>query len=234
MNFRYVAYRSVFAADHPGARIRVNGSPVGRLDRFFAPGTSIDLSVDSVQVDETARTRFDFLSWSDGGGRSHRLTAGERPDTAIARVAPAYRLQTTVQGAPADAVTAAVPGDISTGVYLAEGTLVSLRAVPQSAAVFVGWSGDTTATSDTLTLPMRHPFDLMASFVAVQNVVLGSAADALFGTGVLRSEEAAYLDAAGNRDGIYDLGDFLAAADRSDGPVPAQAAIRSSRNRGHS
>ena len=36
-----------------------------------------------------------------------------------------------------------------------------------------------------------------------------------FGTANLRPEEAAYLDAAGNRNGMYDLGDFLAAEDRS-------------------
>jgi hypothetical protein len=62
---------------------------------------------------------------------------------------------------------------------------------------------------------MRHPFDLMANFVAVQVVVLGNAADALLGTTMLAAEEAAYLDAVGNRNGVYDLGDFLAASDRS-------------------
>jgi uncharacterized repeat protein (TIGR02543 family) len=81
--------------------------------------------------------------------------------------------------------------------------------------VFEGWTGDTTSTSDSLTLVMRHPFDLTANFVAVRAVVLGGAADALLDGTSLESEDAAYLDAVGNRNGVYDLGDFLAANDRS-------------------
>jgi M6 family metalloprotease-like protein len=223
IDFHYVAYRSVFAADHAGASIKVNGSSVTRLDQFFAPGTLIDLSVDSTQINQSARSKFDFLGWSDGGARTHSITVGEQPDTVIAQVAVAYRLLMGVQGAPAAAVTSGVPGDLKAGVYLTEGSQVSLQVAPQPDAVFVGWSGDTTATSDTLTLPIRHPFDLMANFVAVQDVVLTSAADALFGTSALRSEEAAYLDAVGNRNGVYDLGDFLSASDRSAALAAARA-----------
>lgn len=213
--FRYVSFRSVFASDHPDARIKVNGSPVSRLEQFFAPGTRIELSVDSVQTGESARSKFEFLTWSDAGARTHTLTARETPDTILAHFAAGHRLRVTVAGAPMAAIGSGVTGDISTGVYLAEGSRVTLRAAPQAAAVFAGWTGDTTATRDTLTVVMQHPFDLTAKFVAVQSVVLGSAADALLGTTVLLPEQAAYLDAIGNRNGVYDLGDFLAATNRS-------------------
>jgi hypothetical protein len=215
VSFKYISYRSVFAADHPGAQIQVDGATVSRLEQFFAPGTPIDLSMDSVQVDGSGRDRFGFLSWSDGGARSHRITAGETPDTVVAQVSLEYRLRMTVQGAPTAAITSGVTGDIASGVYLAEASQVTLTAAPQPGAVFAGWTGDTTTTADTLTLTMRHPFDLMANFVAVREVVLDSAADALLGDAGLLAEEAAYLDAVGNRNGVYDLGDFLAAADRS-------------------
>jgi M6 family metalloprotease-like protein len=221
--FRYISFRSVFAADHPGARIRVNGSTVSRLEQFFAPGSLIQLSVDSAQTDESARSKFDFLNWSDGGARTHTVTARENPDTIIAHMAVGHRLRITVEGATLAAITSGVAGDISAGVYLDQGSLVTLQAAPQAGAVFAGWTGDTTATRDTLSLVMRHPFDLMANFVAVQNVVLGSAADALLGTSVLLQDEAAYLDAVGNRNGVYDLGDFLAAADRSSQSVAARS-----------
>jgi hypothetical protein len=62
---------------------------------------------------------------------------------------------------------------------------------------------------------MRHPFDLTANFVDVHEVALGSAAQALLGSATLLPAEAAYLDAVGNRNGVYDLGDFLATSDRS-------------------
>ena len=217
--FRYISYRSVFAAAHPAARVRVNGSVVARVDQFFAPGTHIELSIDSVQVDESGRSRFNYLAWSDGGARTHNVTAGEQPDTIVAQVGVAHLLRTSVQGAAPAAVSSGVSGDITSGVYLDEGSRASLQAGPQPGAVFTGWTGDTTATTDTLTLLMQHPFDLTANFVAVQDVVLGVAADALFETGVLRPDEATYLDAVGNRDGVYDLGDFLAASDRSGTPV---------------
>jgi M6 family metalloprotease-like protein len=227
VGFRYISFRSVFAADHVGARIRVNGSTVLRLDQFFAPGSPIELSVDSVQTDESARTQFEFLSWSDGGARTHNITARETPDTIVAQVAAAHRLRITVQGATMAAVTSGLAGDIAGGVYLAEGSPVTLLAAPQPDAVFAGWTGDTIANRDTLSLLMVHPFDLMANFVTVQNVVLPSAADALLGGAVLLPEEAAYLDAVGNRNGVYDLGDFLAATDRSS-PVLATGAGSSS------
>jgi hypothetical protein len=213
--FRYISFRSVFAADHAGATIKVNGSRVSRLEQFFPPGTPIELSVDSAQTDESGRSKFDFLSWSDGGAITHTITARETPDTIVAHLSAGHRLRLTVEGAPVAAVTSGVAGDVSAGVYLAEGTSLTLQAAPQAGAVFAGWSGDTTATRDILQLVMQHPFDLVANFVAVQNVMLGNAADALLGLTALVPPEAAYLDAVGNRNGVYDLGDFLAATDRS-------------------
>jgi M6 family metalloprotease-like protein len=213
--FRYVSFRSVFGSDHAGAMIKVNGSAVSRLDQFFTPGSLIALSIDSVQTDPTGRSRFDFLAWSDGRARTHTITARDIPDTVVAFVAAEHRLRITVGGASPAAVASGVAGDMSSGVYLAQGFPVSLRAAPQPGAVFAGWTGDTTATRDTLTLVMRHPFDLMANFVAVHDVELASAADALLSGAVLIAEQMAYLDAAGNRNGVYDLGDFLAASDRS-------------------
>jgi hypothetical protein len=229
--FRYIAYRSVFAADHPPARIRVNGTAVSRIDQFFNPGSFVELAVDSTQLDDSGRTKFEFLAWSDGGARTHSISSGEQPDTVVARVAAAHRLRTSVLGATGAAITSPVGADISTGVFLAEGSLASLRANPQPGAVFLGWSGDTTAASDTLTLIMRHPFDLTANFIAIQQVQLTGAAGALFGTANLRPEEAAYLDALGNRNGVYDLGDFLAAEDRSRASAPAAAELVGSTDR---
>ena len=224
MAFRYIAYRSVFAADHPPARIRVNGTAASRIDQFFSPGARLSSRSIPRSSMKRAASRFDFLAWSDGGARTHSVTIGEEPDTIVAQVAVAHRLRTSVLGATGAAITSPVAGDLSTGVFLAEGSQTSLRANSQPGAVFLGWSGDTTAATDTLTLIMRHPFDLTANFIAVQEVQLSGAADALFGTANLRPEEAAFLDAAGNRNGVYDLGDFLAAEDRSRASASAEIA----------
>ena len=216
ISFRYISYHSVFGVDHPEARIRVNGSVLERLDRFFAPGTPIEISVDSLQADSTGRTRFEFLAWSDAGSRSHTLIAGDTPDTVLAHVALQYRLRTVVQGAGAAAVVSTLSRDINSGVFLNQGSRITLAAAPQAGAVFSRWTGDTSSSRDSLTLTMAHPFDLVANFVPVRSIAMQSAADALLGRSRLALEDVAYLDAAGNRDGVYDLGDFLAAMHRSE------------------
>lgn len=221
--FSYVAFKSVFTSDRSGAFIRVNGSRVSRLEQFFSPGTPVRLGADSIQTDAAERTRFEFLSWSNGGARDHTLVAGDVPDTVTARLAVAHLLRTTVQGAATAAVTSGIAGDIGSGVFLPEGTSISLRAAPQKDAVFLRWTGDTAATNDTLTLRMLHPFSVTANFIAVQTVAIPDAAGALFGTAPLAAQQSVYLDAAGNRNGVYDLGDFLAAVARYSSPPLASA-----------
>jgi Divergent InlB B-repeat domain len=104
---------------------------------------------------------------------------------------------------------------VQDGIFLAEGSRVALRAEPQPNAVFARWTGDTASTLDTLNLTMTRPFDLTATFVAIRQVVIGDAANAMLGISPLSADAAAYLDAAGNRNGRYDLGDFLAQVDRA-------------------
>jgi M6 family metalloprotease-like protein len=214
VSFGYLSFHSVFAADHPGARIKVNGNRVLRMDRFIPPGSPTELSIDSLQQDGTGRTRFGFLAWSDGGRRSHIVVARDTPDTLAANVSVEHRLRTMVQGAPATAIQSSVGPVVADGLFLSEGSRVSLQAQPQPTAVFAGWSGDTTSNRDTLSLMLQHPFDLTANYVALRDVALRSAADGVLGVATLAGEDIQYLDAAGNRNGSYDLGDFLAAIDR--------------------
>jgi hypothetical protein len=226
--FRYVSYRSVFASNHPSAVIRVNGTPFARLDQFFFPGTVIQLSADSVQTAPSGRTRFDFLAWSDGGSRTHSVTSDEVPDTIVAHMSARHRLRMNVQGAAFSSVTSGLGTDVGSGVFLSEGTQVALRATPPTGFVFSGWVGDTTAVSDTLSLTMHHPFDVTANFLRISEVPLTQAADVLFGKGLLGADQATYLDVVGNRNGVYDLGDFLATLTRQekqDPDLPDQARV---------
>jgi hypothetical protein len=71
---------------------------------------------------------------------------------------------------------------------------------------------------------MLQPYSVVANFVAIQQVTLTDAAHALLGTRLIGTQEGIYLDVAGNRNGSYDLGDFLAATDRLAGPALASAA----------
>jgi M6 family metalloprotease-like protein len=229
MTLRYISYRSVYASDHAGALIQVNGALISRLEQFFSPGASVQLSADSIQTDGSGRTRFEFLAWSDGGTRSHTRTAGETPDTIVAQMVAEHRLRTGVEGAAAAAVTTGVTGDITSGVFINEGSTVSLQAEAQPGAVFVGWSGDTTSRDGSLTLVMRHPFDLTANFVAVHEAPLPDAANDLFGVSSLDPDQSIYMDAVGNKNGIYDLGDFLAASVRASSPAAGKVSAGTNR-----
>jgi hypothetical protein len=126
-------------------------------------------------------------------------------------------------------VTTGVTGDITSGVFINEGSTVSLQAEPQLGAVFVGWSGDTTSRDGSLTLVMRHPFDLTANFVAVHEAALPEAANALFGASSLDPDQSIYMDAVGNKNGTYDLGDFLAASVRASSPAAAKVSAGANR-----
>ena len=58
---------------------------------------------------------------------------------------------------------------------------------------------------------------------------MNNAADAILGADGLPGEDALYLDAAGNRNGSYDLGDFLAAVDRGPTSPSVESLARSRR-----
>ena len=226
ISFQYVSYHSVFAVDHTGAAIRVNGINTSSFDRFIAPGSTIELAIDSLQSAGNGRSRFRFLAWSDGGARTHTITARDIPDTIGARVVLEHRLRTLVQGATGAAILTDASGDLVGGTFVPEGERVLLAIEPQANAVFAGWSGDTSSTHDTLSITMQHPFDLTASFVGIRDVALSQAADALLGTTNLVSDDVRYLDAAGNRNGRFDLGDFLAAVDRTGAPAKLKSIAR--------
>jgi hypothetical protein len=61
---------------------------------------------------------------------------------------------------------------------------------------------------------MLRPFDVTAHYLTIREVPLATAADVLFGKEALLTEQSTYLDVVGNRNGVFDLGDFLSAVDR--------------------
>ena len=215
MIFRFTLKQpTLFATAPASARIIVNGGvPTTRYTDVFIPGEIAQLSADSLQTSADGRSRFAFASWSDGGPLTHTYQAGAAVDTITANFASEYRLAVQLINALPGAVTLAAPppgADLATGVFLPGGTPVTLTASPPSGTYFAGWSGDTTASAPTLTLPMSRPYTVNANFVAQVAVDVNAAANTLLGTATLAPDQIAYLDARGNQNGVYDLGDFLA------------------------
>lgn len=217
-----------FAASAGGARIRVNGVAVASFSDAIPPGDSVFLSADSLQASGDGRSRFEFAGWSDGGALSHLYRATAAPGTVTANFGAQYRLAVALVNAQPGAVTMTAPppgADLSGGVFLDGGTAVTLTAVPPPGTVFAGWRGDTTAASPTLQLGMARPYSLTATFVGQVAVGVDAAANTLLGTGGLSAEQSAYLDARGNRNGVYDLGDFLAYV-KASGATPSAAVMQ--------
>lgn len=205
-----------------GAQITVNGALLPRYDEVIPEGDQVTLSAQPTQLANSDRTELRFLAWSNGGPREQTIVSGAKPDTITATFSASHRLKVIVPAGAA--VTASAPGDFAAGAFLAEGTAVTLTAHPAPGFTFVGWQTDTVATGTTLTLGMARPYDVTAVYLAEMQIPVQDATDDLLGVPKLSVAQRDYLDQLGNRNGGYDVGDYLALLDRS-GVVPSAALL---------
>ncbi len=157
-----VGGESRIAADDPAAFIRVDAVSYTLFRDIFEPGSSHEVSVADTQFSASGRTRFTFLSWSDGQPQTHVFIASATGDTITAALARAHKLIATFTTGGTIGYS---PTADSSGTFLAEGTPVTLTATPDSGAFFSTWSGDTTSINPVVTLPMGRPYTVAANFV---------------------------------------------------------------------
>ena len=165
MRFRLrFAKPTVIAATDTLAVFRVDSDQFNRFQRVLVDGTLHQLEMDSVQVVNDGRNRYTWLSWSNGGARSHTFTGSTAGDTITGEVNAEFLLQVATDGA-GGSVTVAPVLDLANGAFVAVDSAVKLMAtVTMSGYMFEGWSGDTVASGDTLDLVMTHPFSITATF----------------------------------------------------------------------
>ena len=212
---------SVVESDFAPISLVVNGDRIGRFEGVLTPGTPLVVSADSVQEVFSGRSRGRFLAWSNGGPRSQTVVSGAKPDTLVASYAVEHRALATAGGSGAGTITANVAGNPSTGIFLAQGTPVVFTASPATGASFGGWRGDTASAGASLTLPMGRPYDVEATFVLEVAVAVSDATAEILGTPRLTADQRIFLDQLGNRNGLFDLGDYLALLRRNGQTVPA-------------
>ncbi|HEY2804290.1 MAG TPA: immune inhibitor A domain-containing protein, partial [Gemmatimonadales bacterium] len=123
--------------------------------------------------------------------------------------------------------TVAASGTIASGTLMTPGDSVTLSATSSGNQAFINWTGDTTTQSPTLKLHMTRSWTVVANFFAApQNLVADSIIKQLLGTSApLTSTDRQYLDLLGNRNGILDLGDFVAWLDKT-GTVVSNETMR--------
>jgi hypothetical protein len=110
-------------------------------------------------------------------------------------------------------------------VFVEAGSAVTLTATPPAGSIFAGWQGDTTSKQTALTLPMQRPYDVTAVFLLEQQIPLQDATEEVLGSTRLTQAQREYLDQLGNRNGSYDVGDYLALLQRS-GVQPSAAVLQ--------
>jgi M6 family metalloprotease-like protein len=190
---------ALIAATDTNAVFRLDGVEHNRYDDFLRSGADYALDIDSLQVADSGRRRFEWVSWSNGQPRSHVFTASSTGDTIVANVAAEYELIATYSGTGMGTVNSDVPLDLVSGTFLTADSVVTLVATVDSVGhVFEGWYGsDTTATGDTLVLQMTHPFTLEGRFAAPLVV-----ADDSFPTATMGTDFRHQLTASGGIGGI--------------------------------
>jgi hypothetical protein len=190
-----------------------------RFEEVLPGGDPVLLGAEEFQLLAGGKTRAHFLSWSNGGPREQTITSSTtKPDSLQASFSLEHRLL-LVAGA-GGTVTASVPGDLSAGLYLTQGTSVTLTATALPGFIFLGWRGDTVATGGTLDLSLRRGYDFEARFVAQVSVANADAVRDLLGTPTLTDVQRGFLDELGNRNGVLDVGDILAMFRRTGLAVP--------------
>jgi len=124
-----------------------------------------------------------------------------------------YGVQVTRYGTGTGTIVASVPGNPLLGVGAPEGSTVTLTARPALGHAFAGWTGDTTSSDTVLVLTLDRNRSLLAQFTYTAPFTATAAASDLLGVPSLSVAQRTVLDEAGNHNGTYDLGDFLAWVD---------------------
>ena len=158
---------TVVRASDPAAVIQFAGSSYAEYRDLLEEGQAYTVSFTDPQVSPDGRRRFQFVSWSDGGGLTHAYTGQLAGDTLIANVTRDFKLIAT--GSSGGAIQADTSGvditnAVAAGAFMREGRSVTLTATPDPGVTFGGWCGDTVTTNTVVTLPMQRPYNVLADF----------------------------------------------------------------------
>ncbi|HUG28058.1 MAG TPA: M6 family metalloprotease domain-containing protein [Gemmatimonadales bacterium] len=215
MTFRYTRRPpSLVTTTSATAQVRVDGTLYQRYEDIVAPGRALAIGVEQSQLVAGGRTRIEFMSWNNGGAREQTVISGAgAPDTLVASMIEWHRL--LVQTSGAGSVSSNSPTfNPATGPFVFQGSKVTLTATAAPGMIFTLWTGDTVSTSPVLTLSMIRPYDLTATFTVAVPVTVAEARAAIMGTGTLSVEQREHLDLQGNRNGYFDIGDYLSMLSR--------------------
>jgi M6 family metalloprotease-like protein len=221
MRFRvsFGGVTTVWASD-TNAAVQVDAATSKVFRGVLANGSSHTIGIDSLQTSADGKTQFRFNSWSDGLARVHAVTGSLAGATYTAAVLRRFLFSILVLGP--GSISSTRPIDPANGSFLAEGDSVTLTPVPAAGSSFAGWSVDTITGSGVLALRVVRPYRLVATFAGASDVV----AQLLTGQSGLTGGQLLVLDAFGNNNGAFDVGDFVAWLDRNPGVLSGAVVSR--------
>jgi M6 family metalloprotease-like protein len=158
---RFGGLTTVRASD-TAASIQFAGASYNVYRDLLEQGQGYTVGFTDPQLSPNGRTRFHFVSWSDGGPATHSYTGQLAGGTLTATVSRDFKLIATAS--PGGTIQADTAVDLTGGTFITEGRAVTLTATPDGGETFGGWSGDTTTTNTALVLPMGRPYTVIASF----------------------------------------------------------------------
>ena len=162
---------TVARASDTGAVIQFDASNFNVFRDLLEAGSSHTLGFSDNQVAPNGRTRWHFVSWSDGFAMSHTITGSLSGTTYTATVRRDFKLIATSSG------TGSITPDTMVnlaGDFIPENRPVKLTPIP-SGNQFCGWTGDSTTTDSVITVPMQRPYTLTASFGTGATITSGGA-----------------------------------------------------------
>jgi len=151
---------TVARASDTAAVIQFDASNFNVFRDLLDAGSSHTIAFSDNQVAPNGRTRWHFVSWSDGGAISHAITGSLSGTTYTATVRRDFKLIATSSG------TGSITPDTAVnlaGDFIPENRPVKLTPIP-SGNRFCGWTGDSTTTDSVITVPMQRPYTLTANF----------------------------------------------------------------------
>src|SRR2546425_5484267 len=152
------------------------------------------VSVAATQFSSDARTRYRFLSWSDGGVRTHMITGQPQGTTLTAAVARDRQLAYVASNSNGHIdVSPATP----TGSYVAEGTPITLTATVDAAGyLWGGWLRGPPSRDTPIRPPVNRPYSVRAVFL--QPLTTADVVAQLLGVATpLNADQLGYLDVFG-------------------------------------
>jgi M6 family metalloprotease-like protein len=157
---------TVVRASDTTATIQFAGGTYNVYRDLLEEGKGYPVNFTDQQLSANGRTRFHFVSWTDGGAIAHDYVGHAfGDDTLRAHVTRDFKLiATATSGGTIQADTAI---DLTGGTFIKEGRAVTLTATADAGETFGGWSGDTVTLNAVVVLPMGRPYTLTATFGAL-------------------------------------------------------------------